>query len=269
MRSTIYLNHYPDAILHSEEAVTADLTMSIGDLGARVTRTGAFMSDVLSTLAIRQLEAPQPSDMLLIGSQEQIVSRQKRLTCNIGRIADRAMAIETQWRNPSLSTLENWGYHIAAYTVPGIARDNSPFIDSVGRILKVVGDDCNDDGCDYELSLRPGWFHHADERQKCFRALGDTFVALMAHVPEYTKERRGRTTPYERALLYRIGEWLFDNADRYPTTAEARYVEEFDTMVNRERDAIAKVVARLNARGLPEQFYLAPDIWERLIAANI
>jgi hypothetical protein len=267
MRSTIYLDHYPDAILRGQEAVTADLTMSIGDMSAPATRTGAFVSDVLGSLGIQQLEPPRPSDMLLVGSSEGIARHQKRLTCAIGRIADKAMTVETQWDSPSLSRLENWGYEIATQAVPGVIRDKSPFISSIGHILRVIGNDLNDDGCDYARGLRPGWFHHASERQECFRTLGDTFTSLMARVPEHARRRDDDVTHYELTLLYRVGEWLWTNADRWQSTVpEARLVEEFDTMVDRERTAIAKAVATLHQRGLPEQFYLAPDTWERVLA---
>lgn len=266
MRSTIYLNHYPDAILRDREAVTVDLTASVSEMGYDRYRTGAFVSDLLNSLDIEQLPAPRPSDMLLIGSHEAILRNQQRLTCNIGRIADKAMQVEGR---PRIHTLEAWGYKVATHTIPALAREKTPFISSVGRILKVIGEDLNDDGCDFERGLRPGWYHHIADKEKCWKDMGETFTLLMARIPEYIRGRSERLTHRERILLVRATDWLFVNAKRLPTTAEARFVEEFDTMVSTERDVIARVAELLRQRGLPEDFILAPDIWERLISERV
>jgi len=159
------MNHYPHFRSPTgREAVTADLSASVAELGGPFTANGRAVDMTFQTLGFDSMDPPHPSNMLIIGSQESIKQRLRELRLNIGHIARTANEAAEQSGNYRDAYLPNRMDIIAQSVVPA-AIENGEFIESVGMILSEFGEGCNDDGCGVDYGKRVGRYTDIGDKQ--------------------------------------------------------------------------------------------------------
>lgn len=213
MRSTVYMNHYPDfSSPGGREAVTVGLTMSVGELSSMESPVGYATQLTLGKLGIdRCYQPPSPSDMLLLGSKKDIKHNLRDFRINIGSIARQAADLGKSGLYYLPETLDE----IAQHVIPSALDDNnSGFIHTVGGVLRAIGENCNDDGCGVAFGEQVGGFYDVLQRRERLRKLPRSIRAALFSIPIIQPETPLSDLPFDTYVVRRHAvTWALDHEE--------------------------------------------------------
>lgn len=271
MRSTVYMNHYPHFRSPTgREAVTADLSASVAELGGPFTANGRAVDMTFQTLGFDRMNPPHPSNMLIIGSQESIKQRLPELRLNIGRIAQTANEAAEQSGNYRDAYLPNRMDIIAQSVVPAAIK-NGEFIESVGMILSEFGEGCNDDGCSVDYGKRVGWYIDIGDKQAAFGKIPEETRQLL-NIPVLQLETPPSKASFDTLTLRSLAyHWAIDHAKALKANGLTPALsDEYEQDCSNNVEAIQRMKAYVyEQKGRPvEQLHFPNDVIRQLVATE-
>lgn len=226
MRSTVYMNHYPDfSSPGGREAVTVGLTMSVGELSSMESPVGYATQLTLGKLGIdRCYQPPSPSDMLLLGSKKDIKHNLRDFRINIGSIARQAADLGKSGLYYLPETLDE----IAQHVIPSALDDNnSGFIHTVGDVLRAIGEKRNDDGCGVAFGEQVGGFSHALQRRRRVVGLPEPVKDTLFYIPALEPGIPAQDVSIDTRIVRRLAiDWALSREEKLRQTGATDEIQQ-------------------------------------------